>query len=995
MLKRILNGNGLGLTQVLVASALLMGVSIAVINHIENETKKLNRKSKDLVVADFHKEIIDNFSSPSSCLNSVVNGSAPSLSSFSGNEKLNISSIKNQDNVEVYAANPTTGSILEGVRYEGAHIRNYDPTLKTASLVNVFTYSLGPNSKITKYKQTILSITPDITGTKLETCALSGKDAGSGDTTSPDVKINQATTQVDPALPPTAGTPVLFDIEFNEIISASSFTSSDITFIGTAVVSAWEIVNSGGDSNFLLKVTGTTATGTIVPSIAAGTVQDLSGNDNNSSTSTDNSVLVQIPANLIWLNPASVENFGTITTDQTININLKNTGEVTSKVIQLTTPTGNWSLGPTNSCQGNTLAKNQECGSLVCDNKITYTLKNTGTTLSNNITVTTTNPTQFEVLENTCTNSTLASNATCTMKVNFKASGLAAGSYSSVLSGRSFNSTVNTVNLTGTKVSTDPCAGTPAVGAKCMGCSMIYAGTYNNQKYYTTPGGCTDSTTPSCAGGSDTVYKIYGTNNITTGYTSTTNGISNTSGLATNYSDAYAAKFCQDMVLDGYTDWYLPAKDELYNTLYVNRASIEGLNNGYYASSSESSLSDAFLAWNFTNGALATYLKSSPTAIRCVRKPDCFGTTAPDIGTICSDGSIYAGTLNGIRYFTTKGGCSNSPDHTSQFSPTCSGGNDIMLQPFNNGTSSYDFPEIPNVTCPISTLSGEFSTSIAADYPSIIHKSPRYCRNMVYAGRPDWFMPGIQERMMLWNNKAMIQGMTTGPTDYHTTSEETNANLVAMTVWCGSGANYQSKSYTRAIRCLRKWNPSDPCHGDNPTIGANCSGGAKYAGALTVDGVTSRYMVTPGGCPFNADDSIQFTPTCLGSNDSFEKSWGPNYDHLSLSANTPDPKSGEYNTNIESDYTTVHPAARYCQNMMYGGYSDWFLPNREELLLLYSNRASLGGFVTTIGAYSNGAYWSSTKSSVSSDAVSVSFGSGITSSSPKNTPLFIRCVRRY
>jgi hypothetical protein len=49
---------------------------------------------------------------------------------------------------------------------------------------------------------------------------------------------------------------------------------------------------------------------------------------------------------------------------------------------------------------------------------------------------------------------------------------------------------------------------------------------------------------------------------------------------------SYAAKLCYDLVLNGYSDWYLPSKDVL-NKLFINRAAIGGFANQSYWSSSE------------------------------------------------------------------------------------------------------------------------------------------------------------------------------------------------------------------------------------------------------------------------------------------------------------------------------------------------------------------------------------------------------------------------
>ena len=64
-------------------------------------------------------------------------------------------------------------------------------------------------------------------------------------------------------------------------------------------------------------------------------------------------------------------------------------------------------------------------------------------------------------------------------------------------------------------------------------------------------------------------------------------GSSNTSTIISECTaDGIAAKVCADLDAGGYTDWYLPSKDEL-NKVYLQRANLSFLNNtaGYWSSS--------------------------------------------------------------------------------------------------------------------------------------------------------------------------------------------------------------------------------------------------------------------------------------------------------------------------------------------------------------------------------------------------------------------------
>lgn len=79
-----------------------------------------------------------------------------------------------------------------------------------------------------------------------------------------------------------------------------------------------------------------------------------------------------------------------------------------------------------------------------------------------------------------------------------------------------------------------------------------------------------------------------------------------------------AARLCDEYSNDGYSDWYLPSKDEL-NILYINRVAIGGFASSLYWSSSELDL--YYFAWlqYFVNGVQYNYLKGDAGYVRAIR----------------------------------------------------------------------------------------------------------------------------------------------------------------------------------------------------------------------------------------------------------------------------------------------------------------------------------------------------------------------------------------
>lgn len=97
-------------------------------------------------------------------------------------------------------------------------------------------------------------------------------------------------------------------------------------------------------------------------------------------------------------------------------------------------------------------------------------------------------------------------------------------------------------------------------------------------------------------------------------------GNQNTLDIVAGCSTAsIAAQLCSDLVLGGYSDWYLPSKDEL-NKLYLNKTAIGGFVSDYYWSSSEVSANGAWYQnFDSNNATQNSGLKGYPHYVRAIR----------------------------------------------------------------------------------------------------------------------------------------------------------------------------------------------------------------------------------------------------------------------------------------------------------------------------------------------------------------------------------------
>jgi len=123
----------------------------------------------------------------------------------------------------------------------------------------------------------------------------------------------------------------------------------------------------------------------------------------------------------------------------------------------------------------------------------------------------------------------------------------------------------------------------------------------------------------------------------------------------------------------------------------------------------------------------------------------------------------------------------------------------------------------------------------------------------------------------------------------------------------------------------------------------------------------------------------------MTSDTSASAQWGCYGSTISGADSTTD---GAQNTiDIVNGCAEASRAARLCSDLSSGGYTDWYLPAKDQLNTLYTQRAVVGGFTT-----SN--YWSSTENS-SNSAWSQYFNLGNQSNNYKNNGFYVRCIRSF
>ena len=175
---------------------------------------------------------------------------------------------------------------------------------------------------------------------------------------------------------------------------------------------------------------------------------------------------------------------------------------------------------------------------------------------------------------------------------------------------------------------------------------------------------------------------------------------------------------------------------------------------------------------------------------------DCTGlpSTPPPPGTVCADGTVYAGlSVDGmVPMFTTRCDLGMIWDGAN-----CTGSRWAVS--WNNGTTNFQATGFTS-TSTGRTNSAGIAGFAGTDAP---YTAALNCENLVENGHTDWYLPARFEMATLYNNRDLILNFLIGPTPYWTSSEVTGDTASRVRFSDGNQSNF-NKTSAYFARCVRR-----------------------------------------------------------------------------------------------------------------------------------------------------------------------------------------------
>jgi hypothetical protein len=301
---------------------------------------------------------------------------------------------------------------------------------------------------------------------------------------------------------------------------------------------------------------------------------------------------------------------------------------------------------------------------------------------------------------------------------------------------------------------------------------------------------------------SNAPWGCYGTGIVGARNTAIGKGSLNTAAIVAECSESgTAAKISMDLSSNGYDDWWLPGKDELYK-VYLNRPAIsagaitiggEELSNTTYISSSEldggSGFGLDFSTGMFNNG------NAKPTANK-------FRAMRANFETKLEVGDYYQGGIVGYILQSGDPGYSSANTKGLIVAP-----NDQSTGAAYGCTGSFF-----NITG-TQLLQGDENTQTIVNLCADSGTAAKICNDLDLNGYTDWWLPSLDELQVLYDNRTLINdaalqlanisGAAFNSSSYRSSSEFNASYAYTLSFLSGFTNNANSKSTLYRVRAIR------------------------------------------------------------------------------------------------------------------------------------------------------------------------------------------------
>jgi len=500
----------------------------------------------------------------------------------------------------------------------------------------------------------------------------------------------------------------------------------------------------------------------------------------------------------------------------------------------------------------------------------------------------------------------------------------------------------------------DACETGP-IGSVCSD-GAVYAGIVNGNKIFAAPS-------------SNTNVMLKSTASVTMGSISNDGLVNHHATTLAGIGSHPAAAACAARG----DEWVVPSSTEL-TTMYTYRSSapagtyiLSGSTGSRYWSSTEFSTDPRRGTYRiFDGGTIGDASKNTAYQVHCIRysreEPrvyeDPCASGAPSIGTMCADGAVYAGAIDGKDvYFESTASANNVAYKTTQT--------------FTTGTN---------------TTSDAVQARLAMEFAGLAQfPGQQVCASKgVSAYGSAWYLPTRRDlqHLITYRTQGVLRQMTDANTRGATevpqyimaATQESDLRYAeyldkgtAGVPAFGTSTTYRTKSSAnKAVLCVRFDAPQtyeDPCAG-TPSAGAFCADGTVFAGS-------GLYLPNTG--THTARVALRTTTTAL--------------------AGTTSTSDGVANTNAMITAGN-HPAAQVCRDLG----PDWHLPAQDELTVLRSaiTQGEVPGmYGTSTSTTALGArYWSSTQGGTTSTNWTRTIATTTSEARTKTELNSVICVRK-